>query len=261
MTYEEAQRLPQAELTARVLAQLGTTVVEVERPRPGQLDDLRLATKPVPSSLGMCETQFIDVAFSREEKRPDDVQAGRTERVSMSRAFHVVGDLNPLTGIKALLASGKAHFAAACAGQSKVLRFFIAPNDELAWVAARAVERIGKQATDKGVPISCGGAACSTAQLANLSTISPLQITGVEGRTCPGSTSGSTMCLQVSLLNGPRRGDMTGTPGMVQRDGWDLEIDVRDPMIGTDVVTYNNFVLERIRANQTSMSGPDGLVP
>ncbi len=48
---------------------------------------------------------------------------------------------------------------------------------------------------------------------------------------------------------------------MVQRDGWDLEIDVRDPMIGTDVVTYNNFVLERIRANQTSMSGPDGLVP
>ena len=174
----------------------------------------------------------------------------------MSRAYHVVGNLTGGSGQD----KDGSRLTATCVAQNKVLKYFDAPDAMTAWVAARAIERIGKQAFSRDLPITCWGT-CTKAQRANISTISPLQITEVKNAGCPRSAPNPTMCLTVSLLNGPRQADPYGMRGIVKRDGWYFQIELIDPLIGTDVVSYDRFVLKRVRANLMSQEGLDEVIP
>ena len=49
--------------------------------------------------------------------------------------------------------------------------------------------------------------------------------------------------------------------GIVKRDGWYFQIELIDPLIGTDVVSYDRFVLKRVRANLMSQEGLDEVIP
>ncbi|HEY3814744.1 MAG TPA: hypothetical protein VGL66_16115 [Caulobacteraceae bacterium] len=258
VTRDEARTLPQDELISRVLAQFQSTIVYVDRPRPGKHDDLRFATLPIPSNAGLCETQNIRVEFVDDEQAYASIKPGHSARVAISLAYHVIGGLDVKASSREGLLKDVAADEAACAADAAaVRRYFSAPDGQTAWVAARTVATIAARARDKTFSVECGKNPCGDIERSEIATVSPGQITLVRAEPCR-SDHGDRLCFAVSVLNGPRRED---GPGMVARDGWDFHAVVRDPMNNSDVVSFNEIVVENVSANQTSMEGPDQLIP
>ncbi len=258
VTYEEARSLPEAELTRRVLEQLGGRVIAIRRPREGQNDHLRLATRPLASYPHLCETQFIDVGFVGSMGPDNKLIMGRSEWVSMSPAYRIVGAAKEMQ-TQAEAAAQATVLDRACAEDFNFLRYFPAPDATTAEVAARAVADITGALGRAGAPkfkLTCSQAPCTAAQRANLASLKPSQITEVESRTCPGPEEETTMCVTISLLNGERR---QTRPGIVEREGWSLDVIVRDP--SDHLITFGSIVVEEVMADSRLVIGPDELIP